>query len=388
VPWNCRNFYVRTTIGLVIFIAVTVSALAQVLAPGRGHSEIKPRLMLSAETRGLLGLETGPLPPADNVGIRVEVVREQRFAWPALGPLTSYFGAGHPTGIDIGLDYGVDSPILASAAGTVSFAGGSACCSYGLHVVLEHEGGPSAGSGHSLSTLYGHLSQIMVEEGQEVRQGGLLGLGGDTGDSDGKHLHFEVHEEGLLVDPLRFLPVERASPSVGNARSVDCSAQPIYLAPGSALTLRLSGGGLEGFEMLGATLGASGADAGLPQPEVEASGDRAVRVRMAVVPRAAGQVVHYDLETTLRRGEEQVVIACQLDLRVMRTLSNSDATIAGYRRKYSGSPTPGPTATATLWRPSATPAKSAVPTRPPGGGPTSTPRAPRPLSVPTRTTGR
>jgi len=57
-------------------------------------------------------------------GPTIEVVRRSQFNWPALGPITTYFGPGHPTGIDIGLDLDADSPIKASAAGTVSFAGG------------------------------------------------------------------------------------------------------------------------------------------------------------------------------------------------------------------------------------------------------------------------
>jgi murein DD-endopeptidase MepM/ murein hydrolase activator NlpD len=120
------------------------------------------------------------------------------FLWPTSGPISSYFGPGHPLGIDIDL-YGADgSPIGAAKAGTVSFAGGNPCCSYGYYVVVDH--------GDGFQTLYAHLSGIAVGEGQYVESGQLVGYGGSTGYSTGTHLHFEVHYGGGIVDPLAYLP--------------------------------------------------------------------------------------------------------------------------------------------------------------------------------------
>lgn len=64
---------------------------------------------------------------------------------------------------------------------------------YGYYVVVRHKNG--------LETLYGHLSKILVEVGQEVKAGDLLGLGGNTGRSTGPHLHYEIRYQGLSINP-------------------------------------------------------------------------------------------------------------------------------------------------------------------------------------------
>lgn len=120
------------------------------------------------------------------------------FIWPASGPLSSYFGASHPLGIDIDLFDNPDAPIVAARGGTVVFAGGDPCCSYGYYVIVDH--------GNGVQTLYAHLSEILVSEGEELDQGDLLGIGGRTGYATGNHLHFEIRVDGNVVDPLRYLP--------------------------------------------------------------------------------------------------------------------------------------------------------------------------------------
>jgi murein DD-endopeptidase MepM/ murein hydrolase activator NlpD len=121
---------------------------------------------------------------------------QTRFDWPAGGEITSIFDAEHPLGIDLGVWTG--SPIHASAEGTVVFAGGRACCLYGLYVDVDH--------GDGYLTRYAHLSEIKVEESQVVAQGDLIGLAGNTGYSFGPHLHFEIVHEGVVQNPLQFLP--------------------------------------------------------------------------------------------------------------------------------------------------------------------------------------
>jgi murein DD-endopeptidase MepM/ murein hydrolase activator NlpD len=120
------------------------------------------------------------------------------FIWPVSGPISSYFTAGHPLGIDIDLYSNDGAPIAAAKGGTVSFAGGNPCCSYGYYVVVDH--------GDGFQTLYAHLSGVAVGEGQYVEAGQLIGYGGTTGYSTGDHLHFEVHYGGSIVDPLGYLP--------------------------------------------------------------------------------------------------------------------------------------------------------------------------------------
>jgi murein DD-endopeptidase MepM/ murein hydrolase activator NlpD len=117
-------------------------------------------------------------------------------------PMTSSFGwRVHPiTGnrrFHAGLDLGAPSgaPIVAAANGRVVVAGWHG--GYGKAVVIEHNG--------RLQTLYGHMSELFVQEGQEVRQGTVIGRVGSTGNSTGPHLHFETHaptnDGWVAVDP-------------------------------------------------------------------------------------------------------------------------------------------------------------------------------------------
>lgn len=64
---------------------------------------------------------------------------------------------------------------------------------YGYYIVVRHKNG--------LETLYGHMSKLIAEVGQEVKAGDILGLGGSTGRSTGPHLHFEVRYQGLSINP-------------------------------------------------------------------------------------------------------------------------------------------------------------------------------------------
>ncbi len=121
------------------------------------------------------------------------------FAWPINGTLTSNFGyrwGRQHEGIDVGAAEG--TPIWAAASGTVVLqqseyeSGG-----YGNYTCLEHSAG--------LSTCYAHQSAFNVSPGQQVSQGDVIGLVGNTGNSFGAHLHFEVRVGGVAQDPLGYL---------------------------------------------------------------------------------------------------------------------------------------------------------------------------------------
>jgi murein DD-endopeptidase MepM/ murein hydrolase activator NlpD len=118
--------------------------------------------------------------------------------WPVTGPISSYYGPSHPLGIDIDLYATPWTDIHAATSGTVTFAGGDACCSYGYYVIVMSPGG--------IETLYAHFSSIAVSAGQTVNQGDVLGTSGCTGYCTGNHLHFEVIDNGVRVDPLTYLP--------------------------------------------------------------------------------------------------------------------------------------------------------------------------------------
>jgi murein DD-endopeptidase MepM/ murein hydrolase activator NlpD len=118
--------------------------------------------------------------------------------WPLGGPVSSPYGPGHPLGIDIDAFYLQGAAVAAATSGTVIFAGGNACCSYGLYVVIMSDSG--------IETLYAHLNSIYVSQGEYVSQGQALGVVGSTGYSTGTHLHFEVIDNGVRQNPLNYLP--------------------------------------------------------------------------------------------------------------------------------------------------------------------------------------
>jgi murein DD-endopeptidase MepM/ murein hydrolase activator NlpD len=83
------------------------------------------------------------------------------------------------------------TPVVAARDGVVSAAG--ALAGYGNVVELSHEQG--------VTTLYAHLSRILVEPGRRIARGTVVGLVGRTGDATGPHLHFEVRLRGAAIDP-------------------------------------------------------------------------------------------------------------------------------------------------------------------------------------------
>jgi murein DD-endopeptidase MepM/ murein hydrolase activator NlpD len=117
--------------------------------------------------------------------------------WPAQGLLSSDFGQRGRrlhAGIDISGERG--TPIVAADAGVVLFSG-SGPNGYGNTVMLHHN--------HGLITLYAHNERNVVRQGDRVRRGQVIAYMGDTGRASGTHLHFEVHQEGRLTDPRRWL---------------------------------------------------------------------------------------------------------------------------------------------------------------------------------------
>ena len=131
------------------------------------------------------------------------VYSDSQFIWPvpSCTLLTSPYGyRTHPildyerlhAGLDIGAKFGEE--IIAADGGTVLIAEYSD--SYGNFVLIDH--------GDRYSTAYGHMSEIAVEAGQEVKQGELIGYIGSTGWSTGPHLHFEIRLDGERIDPEEF----------------------------------------------------------------------------------------------------------------------------------------------------------------------------------------
>lgn len=117
-----------------------------------------------------------------------------RFQWPVLGRITQGYWYGHRA-IDVGVPTG--SAVMATDGGFVSFAGWTDV-GYGYLIVVDH--------GNGFATYYGHLSNIYVTEGQAVERGQVIGAAGNTGNSTGPHLHFEVRRYGAQQNPRAYLP--------------------------------------------------------------------------------------------------------------------------------------------------------------------------------------
>lgn len=120
--------------------------------------------------------------------------------WPVDGTLTSPFGLRHEgfhfqihRGVDIAVPTG--TPVRAMAPGRVAFAG--TMRGYGRVVILDHATG--------VRTVYAHLSEIRVRQGQQLQGRPVIALSGSSGRASGPHLHFEILRRGDAEDPVPLL---------------------------------------------------------------------------------------------------------------------------------------------------------------------------------------
>jgi murein DD-endopeptidase MepM/ murein hydrolase activator NlpD len=122
---------------------------------------------------------------------------------PYQGAITSKFGEReNPFGAEnVETHKGMDirgpigGQVKATAKGTVAFAGQKN--GFGNCIILKH--------GNGFTTLYGHLSKILVTAGQQIEIGQQIGLIGSTGRSTGPHLHYEIQHNGQKINPESFL---------------------------------------------------------------------------------------------------------------------------------------------------------------------------------------
>lgn len=113
-------------------------------------------------------------------------------------PFTGY-GVEYHYGIDIKGERG--TPIKTTANGVVELArwnGG-----YGKCVIVKHE--------NNLKTLYGHLSEISVKEGEKIECGSIVGKLGNTGRSTGPHLHYEIIKNGEKLNPIKYVKIHQTT---------------------------------------------------------------------------------------------------------------------------------------------------------------------------------
>jgi murein DD-endopeptidase MepM/ murein hydrolase activator NlpD len=156
----------------------------QILVPGAVREVFvwTPPSLESVTARSSFG---GVAPVIVGTGTYVYPVGSRNFS--------QYFWYGHP-GIDIALPEG--TAVVASDTGTVTFAGWN-IYGFGNLVVINH--------GNGFETLYAHLSSIGVVPGQIVYQGNVIGRTGNTGNSSGPHIHFEVRANGIQDNPCWYV---------------------------------------------------------------------------------------------------------------------------------------------------------------------------------------
>ncbi|HVW75444.1 MAG TPA: M23 family metallopeptidase [Rhizomicrobium sp.] len=126
------------------------------------------------------------------------------FGWPLSGRVISDFGTtangGQNDGINIAA--AMDTPIHASASGTVTYAGDE-LKNYGNLVLIKHSGG--------FTTAYAHADRLVVSRGDVVTKGQVIGYAGQTGDVSAPQLHFEIRDQTTPVNPRTYLSNATAS---------------------------------------------------------------------------------------------------------------------------------------------------------------------------------
>ena len=110
---------------------------------------------------------------------------------PVNGVITQGYHSSHPA-LDFGIEVG--TPVKSTMSGTVTYAGWNDE-GYGNLVIVDNG---------SYQTYYGHLESIPVTVGQQVSSGEIIGLSGNTGNSTGPHLHYEIRSNGELINPTYY----------------------------------------------------------------------------------------------------------------------------------------------------------------------------------------
>lgn len=127
-----------------------------------------------------------------------DIKTKYSFIKPVDGSISSKFGNRNPTsenvpkyhtGIDLAVNTGTE--VKAAIDGKVVFVSSEG--DYGKHIKVQ--------TGDDIITLYAHCSEIKVNEGDEITNGQIIALSGNTGNTTGPHLHFEIRKENRYVDP-------------------------------------------------------------------------------------------------------------------------------------------------------------------------------------------
>ena len=158
----------------------------------------RPRIFGRVEGRPLESVPPAGAPPAASGAKTVDEPRAEaaalQFIWPARGKVIAGFAEPRNKGIDI--DGKLGDPVVAAAAGRVTYIG-SGIPGLGKLIVIKHDNG--------FITVYAHNRDIVVKEQQSVARGQKIAELGNT-DADRPKLHFQIRKGAAAVDPMRYLP--------------------------------------------------------------------------------------------------------------------------------------------------------------------------------------
>lgn len=174
---------------ILIFALIASSTASEKLKAKESEIKVNGQAILVADKTDALN---APVPLIES---SIGVVKSPfDFTRPALGYISQGYRAYHRA-VDITGEFG--SPIKPLGSGKVAFAGFMGD-GHGNTVIVDHENG--------MKSLYAHMSKINVGVGNEVRAGSTIGYIGLTGHTTGPHVHVEVSDNGIAIDPAKLLP--------------------------------------------------------------------------------------------------------------------------------------------------------------------------------------
>ena len=188
--WNSLDDPSKLSVGQVLRVTAPAQQAVQVGGGPAGGGKIESRPLDSSP-------QPKPKPdqkPAPREEPRLLEAQPLQFAWPAKGKVLAGFAEPRRKGIDI--DGKLGDPVIAAAAGRVTYVG-SGIPGLGKLVVIKHDQG--------YITVYAHNKDVLVKEQQNVARGQKIAELGNS-DAERPKLHFQIRKGSAAVDPLLYLP--------------------------------------------------------------------------------------------------------------------------------------------------------------------------------------
>jgi lipoprotein NlpD len=188
--WNALDDPTKLRIGQVLRVKAPEAKAGVVVSAARGSGRVESRAIDTPAPAAAARAAPPAAPPTAAVaeGGMVD------FVWPVKGKVLAGFAEPRSKGIDI--DGRIGDPVVAAAAGRVTYIG-TGIAGLGKLVVIKHDNG--------FITVYAHNKDIVVKEQQAVARGQKIAELGNS-DADRPKLHFQIRKGAAAVDPMRYLP--------------------------------------------------------------------------------------------------------------------------------------------------------------------------------------